>query len=134
MFFPHWVERNLYVNIQTFASKWLDGFTTSDIPTAALKAFRYYPEAKRTGVGDHYGLPWRSNPRLLFVNVDMLRESGLSDLLNQERWTTRDGTGGSAATNADRAGQSLEQSGNWIPGFMVSFVTVAVERRRRRAG
>ena len=87
MFFPHWVERNLYVNIQTFASKWLDGFTTSDIPTAALKAFRYYPEAKRTGVGDHYGLPWRSNPRLPFVNVDMLRESGLSDLLNQERWT-----------------------------------------------
>ena len=45
MFFPHWVERNLYVNIQTFASKWLDSYTTSDIPTAALKAFRYYPEA-----------------------------------------------------------------------------------------
>ncbi len=87
MFFPRWVEHNLYVNIQTLVSDWLGNNGASDITPAAVNAFRYYPEAKQTGRGDYYGLPWRSNPRLLFLNEDIFRRNGLAGRISDERWT-----------------------------------------------
>ncbi len=85
--FPHWVERNLYVNIQAFVNRSLGDDVASDKPAAALRAFRYYPEARRPGLGDYYSLPWRQNPRFLFINVGMLRQNGLAALPARERWT-----------------------------------------------
>lgn len=86
MYFPHWLERNLFVNIQAFVSNSLGEEVASDKPEAALKAFRYYPEAKRLGIGDYYGIPWRFNPRLLFINEGILRKHGLDALLARQRW------------------------------------------------
>ena len=118
VFFPHWVERNLYVNLQTFVNAWSDETALGGIPAAGLGAFRYYPEAGRAGLGDFYGLPWRSNPRLLFINETMLRESGLSSLVSEERWTLE---------TAREAGSRLAKSGadnrpNWgVVGFPDSW-------------
>lgn len=87
MFAPRWTEHNLYVNIQSFVGDGVVDDVISDVPDASLKSFRYYPEAQRTGIGDYYGLPWRSNPRLLFVNDAILQDHGLADLVNRERWS-----------------------------------------------
>ena len=117
MYFPHWLERNLYVNIQSFVNNSLGDGVAADKPPAALKAFRYYPEAKRLGSGDFYSLPWRSNPRHLFVNVGMLRQFGLTALPARERWTldtvqeaVQDLTYGSAEIHTDRAGIGFPNS------------------------
>lgn len=87
LFAPHWIERNLFVNIQSFVSAGVDDELAADVPGAALKTFRYYPEARRTGVGDYYGVPWRSNPRFLFVNAALLQDQGLAELVDRERWS-----------------------------------------------
>ncbi len=87
MYFPHWLERNLFANIQSFVSRTPGQAVTSDSPTAALGAFRYYPEAQRLGIGDFYGLPWRFNPRLLFVNEKIVRRDGLNSVSAGHRWT-----------------------------------------------
>ena len=87
MNFPHWLERNLFVNVQAFVNNSLGDDYATDKSPAALRAFRYYPEAKRLGIGDFYSLPWRSNPRHLFVNVGMLREYGSTVLTARNRWT-----------------------------------------------
>lgn len=87
IYFPHWLERNLFVNVQSFVNNSLRKAVVGDKPTAALSAFRYYPEAKRLGIGDYYGLPWRFNPRLLFLNEGLLRRNGLNGKFAQQRWT-----------------------------------------------
>ncbi len=87
MYFPYWLERNLFVNIQSFVSRSPDQAVASDRPAAALGAFRYYPEARRLGIGDFYGLPWRFNPRLLYVNEGMLRRNGVEGYPAGHRWT-----------------------------------------------
>lgn len=87
LYFPRWVEKNLYVNAQTFVNDWLQDGVSANMPAVGLSAFRYYPEAKRPGVGDFYGLPWRSDPRFLFVNEDMLRQEGVASALADDRWT-----------------------------------------------
>ena len=87
LYFPRWVEQNLYVNAQTFVNDWLQDDVAANLPAAGLNAFRFYPEAQRPGVGDFYGLPWRSNPRFLFVNEDMLRQAGVASALAESRWT-----------------------------------------------
>lgn len=89
IYFPHWLERNLFVNVQSFVSKSLGQAVPSDRPKAALNAFRYYPEAKRLGIGDFYSLPWRFNPRLLFVNEEMQRRIGLNEKSAAQRWTLK---------------------------------------------
>ena len=87
LYFPHWLERNLFVNIQSFVGNSLGDDVASDKPAAALKAFRYYPEANRLGIGDYYGLPWRFSPSLLFINEGILRQNGLSGDSARARWT-----------------------------------------------
>lgn len=86
IYFPQWLERNLFVNVQSFVSRSLGDEIGSDKPEAALNAFRYYPEAKRLGIGDYYSLPWRFSPRLLFLNVQMLRQYGLGESPARRRW------------------------------------------------
>lgn len=109
IYFPHWLERNLFVNIQSFVSKSLGQAVASDRPTAALNAFRYYPEAKRLGIGDFYSLPWRFNPRLLYVNEEMLRRNGLNENSAAHRWNLK--TANEVATellqNGPRGGEIL---------------------------
>lgn len=85
--FPHWLERNLFVNLQSFVGNSLGIEVSSDKPAAALKAFRSYPEANRLGTGDYYGLPWRFSPSLLFINEGMLRQNGLNGDSARARWT-----------------------------------------------
>jgi ABC-type glycerol-3-phosphate transport system substrate-binding protein len=85
--FPRWVENNLYVNLQSLASAWLDASQGGQVPKSAFNAFRYYPESQQVGVGDYYGLAWRMNPRLLFVNSELFQSNGFASLLNQDHWT-----------------------------------------------
>ncbi len=115
MFFPRWVERNLYVNIQTLASDWLGENGASGIAAAALNAFRYYPEAKQPGVGDYYGLPWRSNPRLLFLNEDIFRKNGLAGTVSEERWTIERVEEVAQQLTEVRSGDRLQTAGIGFP-------------------